>query len=240
MSNEEDRSLRLTLRTLLAWLDDQLPPAEVRQIGQKVKESPFAQELAEKIKKVTRRRRFTVPPTTGADATDPNIVASYLDNDLDAERVTQYEEKCLHSDVDLAEVASCHQILSMLGQRARVPPEARYRMYRLVKGREAIGREPRHSASTLPPEPTAKPIPSWDGPEGPRGRSFLQRVGPPAAVATLMLLMAVSAWKMLPEGDRLGTPLPPVPQAGSAPEEPGQQRPGCRSRSVSRNQSRGP
>ena len=45
------------------------------------------------------------------------MVASYLDNDLDPEAVAEYEKQCLTSDVKLAEVASVHQILSLLGQK---------------------------------------------------------------------------------------------------------------------------
>ena len=75
--------MRLTLRTLLAWLDDTLSASEVREIGKQVSESPYAQELIERIQRVTRQRRLTVPSTTGPDATDPNLVASYLDNELD-------------------------------------------------------------------------------------------------------------------------------------------------------------
>jgi hypothetical protein len=57
--------MRLTLRTLLAWLDDKLPPSEVREIGRQVKESPYAKELVERIQRVTRQRRLTVPPPSG-------------------------------------------------------------------------------------------------------------------------------------------------------------------------------
>ena len=66
--------MRLTLRTLIAWLDDTLSPSEVREIGKQVSESPFAQELVERIQRVTRQRRLTVPNSTGPDATDPNLV----------------------------------------------------------------------------------------------------------------------------------------------------------------------
>ena len=78
--------MRLTLRTLLAWLDDTLSPAEVREIGNQVAESPFAQELKERIHRVTRQRRLTVPPSDGPEATDPNLVAGYLDNELPRSR----------------------------------------------------------------------------------------------------------------------------------------------------------
>lgn len=132
--------MRLTLRTLLAYLDDTLPASEIKQIGQKVAESDAAQELIARIKQVTRRRRLTTPPTTGPGAGfDPNVVAEYLDNELSAEQVAELEKTCLESDVNLAEIAACHQILTLvLGEPALVPPTARERMYGLVRGREAI------------------------------------------------------------------------------------------------------
>ena len=132
--------MRLTLRTLLAYLDDTLEPTEIKQIGQKVAESDAAQELVARIKQVTRRRRLTTPPATGPGARfDANTVAEYLDNDLTGDKVAEVEEQALNSDVVLAEVAACHQILTLLlGEPALVPPTAKERMYGLVKGREAI------------------------------------------------------------------------------------------------------
>jgi hypothetical protein len=70
--------MRLTLRTLLAWLDDTLSPAEVREIGKQVAESPFAKELVERVHRVTRQRRLTVPGRSGPDSTDPNVVATCI------------------------------------------------------------------------------------------------------------------------------------------------------------------
>src|SRR5438105_7760798 len=132
--------MRLTLRTLLAYLDDTLEPSEIKQIGQKVAESDAAQELIARLKQVTRRRRLTTPPdTANGEPFDPNTVAAYLDNELPSEQVAELEKLCLESDVHLAEVAACHQILTLvLGEPALVPPTARERMYGLVKGREAI------------------------------------------------------------------------------------------------------
>ena len=132
--------MRLTLRTLLAYLDDTLEPAQARMIGQKVAESDAAQELVARIKQVTRRRRLTTPPPTGLDA---NTTAEYLDNALPGEQLGEVEEKCLASDVHLAEVAACHQILTLVvGEPALVPPTARQRMYSLVKGKESIPNRP--------------------------------------------------------------------------------------------------
>src|SRR5438552_10422804 len=133
--------MRLTLRTLLAYLDDTLEPSEIKRIGQKVAESETAREVIARIKSVTRRRRLTTPPLTGsADKFDPNTVAEYLDNTLASDRVEEIEKICLESDVHLAEIAACHQILTLvLGEPALVPPSAKRRMYALAGGGKSYG-----------------------------------------------------------------------------------------------------
>jgi hypothetical protein len=149
-----DKPMRLTLRTLLAYLDDTLEPAQAKQIGQKVAESDTAQELIARIKQVTRRRRLTTPPETGPNKLDANAIAEYLDNTLDADQLADVEQICLASDVHLAEMASCHQILTLvLGEPVLVPPTAKQRMYGVVKGREAIPfRKPPAAATAAEPE----------------------------------------------------------------------------------------
>ncbi len=130
--------MRLTLRTLLAYLDDALKPSETKEIGRKVSENETAQELIARIKQVTRRRRLTTPEMGGpGGAVDPNMVAEYLDNVLTPDQVAQLERLCLESDVHLAEVAACHQILSLDSESVQVPPTAKQRMYGLVQGPEA-------------------------------------------------------------------------------------------------------
>ena len=132
--------MRLTLRTLLAYLDDTLDPTQAKIIGQKVAESDQARELMEHIKQVTRRRRITTPPANGhGGKIDPNTIAEYLDSAVSAEQASEVEQICLASDVHLAEVAADHQILALvLGEPALVPPTAKTRMYGLVKGPESI------------------------------------------------------------------------------------------------------
>lgn len=131
--------MRLTLRTLLAYLDDTLPGEEAKAIGHKVAESPAAQELIEKIKRVTRRRGLSTPPNERGNGSDPNTVAEYLSDALASGQLTEFENLCLESDVHLAEVSACHQILTLLlSEPVRVPPTARQRMYRLVTGPESL------------------------------------------------------------------------------------------------------
>jgi len=128
--------IRLTLRTLLAYIDDTLEPQQARELGRKVAESPDAKLLIERIKKVTRRRGLHVPIPDGTedDVSDPNTVAEYLGDNLSSDQIKELESTCLASDVHLAEVAACHQILTLvLTEPVRVPPSANQRMYRLVE-----------------------------------------------------------------------------------------------------------
>ena len=192
--------MRLTLRTLLAWLDDTLPPVQVREIGKQVGASPLAQELVQRIHRVTRQRRLTVPSKNGPDATDPNLVASYLDNDLNAEQVAEYEKKCLTSDVNLAEAASVHQILSLLGQKVQVPGEAKSRMYLLVKGREAHA-GPAVDGEAHEADPRTQPIIPWTV-QAPAARHWLEKFGPLAACLALLALLCWSAYESLKSDDR--------------------------------------
>ncbi len=136
--------MRLTLRTLLAYLDDRLAPTNAREIGQKIANSPFATELTERIKEVKRRRRLA-----NADPAKPlidaNLIAEYLDDQLTPELVGKVEQQLLSSDALLAEVASAHEILGLLRDPVPLDPRLRDRLYAMDPNGPAEGTAPAES-----------------------------------------------------------------------------------------------
>ncbi len=122
--------MRLTLRTLLAYLDDRLPPANARELGQKIVKSPFATELADRIKDVVRRRRLASTPSE-QKSIDANLIAEYLDDQLTPELVALIEKEILGSDHNLAEVAAAHQILGLLSDPVEISDQLSQRLHKL-------------------------------------------------------------------------------------------------------------
>ncbi len=196
--------MRLTLRTLLAYLDDLLEPSQAKELGAKIQESEMASELVSKIRDVIRKRRLTAPVVSGPGCDlDANLVAEYLDNTLSPEGVTDLERICLESDVHLAEVAASHQILTLvLGEPVDIGPLSRERMY-------ALG----EAAKTTAPAPVATTI------AGQSATVAMKPVAPAVPVAGLAPAVKPVAGSRLPPTTPAAPPLD-EPLAERRAEEP--------------------
>ena len=106
--------MRLTLRTMLAYLDNILEQEDAEALGAKISESEFASDLVYRTLSSTRKANLNAPALDGTGiGADPNTVAEYLDNTLPEERIPGFEKVCLESDMYLSEVACCHSVLSI-------------------------------------------------------------------------------------------------------------------------------
>jgi hypothetical protein len=234
--------IRLTLRTLLAYLDDTLPPADAKVIGQKLAENEEARDLAERIRVLVRKRSLSTPATGNeGSSSDPNVVAAYLSDALSPEMVEKFETLSLESDSLLAELAACHQILTLLlSDQVRVPPSAYKKMYGLVKGKESIpsrapGRKAVPVGGVIPADHGAEAddadaayllgLPAYSRNE-PVSRKVL-RWGAAAVLAVGFVLAVGLAWWSLPTsapGNAVAaaptTPTSPTPRTEPKVETP--------------------
>lgn len=125
--------MRLTLRTLLAYLDQTLEPDDAAILKAKIDGSPRAMTLVSRIQSSMDHAGLgAASPDAVGPLDNANLMSEYLDSMLSVEQVAELEQLCQESDTALAEAAACHQILALaLGQPARVSDSLRERIYSL-------------------------------------------------------------------------------------------------------------
>jgi len=212
--------MRLTLRTLLAWIDEVLAADEHRHLGEKVAASEVAPRLVDRIASVVSSPALSAPPPTGRGlADDPNTAAEFLDNVLEPVRLEGFERVCIESDAHLADVAGCHRILAeVVRDPACVEPLEPARLRAVLETARRKLRESTPVAEGVQID-TAAPRPKDPAPVPPPRRRAPVAAWLSAAVAALLLvgLVGMLAWTLLPpRGDRrreaaeTGTVAPPV------------------------------
>ena len=206
--------MRLTLRTLLAWIDGLLPDIDRDELAAKIAVSPVAPRLVERIEEVTARPGLPAPRPDGRGlAEDANTAAEFLDNMLPVERLEAFERVCLDSDIHLAEVAECHTLLAEVARDPGAVPllprseQARLleKVFRQMSHPPEESRQREEAALVRVMREAAAPVPpiAAGGRSSPRaslGSWF-------SAIAALLLLVVLSGLlvRMLwlpPRGDR--------------------------------------
>ena len=187
--------MRLTLRTLLAYLDDRLSPGNARELGQKLANSPFATELAERIGTVVRRRRLA-KESADQKTIDANLIAEYLDDQLTPELIALIEKEILASDQSLAEVAATHQILGLLSDPVEIDPALKERLYKLDP---ALGDEVDSDSAAVPSDDQTQ---TW---QPLQKQAETQRRSP-----MILLAVMVLGWFVLLATDPKRDPIPGV------------------------------
>jgi hypothetical protein len=222
--------MRLTVRTLLAWIDEVLGPAEHGELAGKVASSPVARPLIERIRSAVESPALPAPPPAGRGlADDPNTAAEFLDNVLDGDRLAAFERVCIDSDLHLADVASAHRVLAELHR-----DPAALELFEATSGRAALGAA--RMAGGVPTIETGTPrrgVPVREAPAASRRRGTPWWAWLSAAVA-LLLVVALGGVLLSLTGGRGDRPREaasavaekPVPQVEpppaevAAPEEP--------------------
>ena len=124
-------AMKLTLRTLLAYIDNLLPPRDAEEFEALLNENAAANNLCKRIQSVMTRPELGAPDVLDKGLhLDPNVTAEYLDNVLSSEESPEYERLCISSDRQLSEVSACHQILTVVQvEPAEVDPAWRDKIY---------------------------------------------------------------------------------------------------------------
>lgn len=231
--------MRLTLRTLLACLDRVLPPAEQQELDAKFAGSTAAQQLSTRIRRVIEQPGIPAPRLDGRGlGADANSVAEYLDNCLEPERLETFERICLESDMHLAEVAACHEMLAGVARdpAATAPLDGAGRAKLLAALRHRSG-EPAEENARHEAVENARAVHAAlevDAAERPRTETHERRTGWPAwaaAAVALALLVVLGVFLVQVVGGGRNRPAVgrqepavarevPQPRAGDGGDDP--------------------
>ena len=222
--------MRLTVRTLLAWMDGLLSPEDQAALGEKVQASGVAPALVERVRDAIARRTLSAPPPAGRGlADDPNTAAEFLDNALTADRLEAFERVCVESDIHLADVAACHQLLAELAREpAAIEPVSATQRRRLLEtasrrldplaavevagsGRSSTRAERAKLSSPARPQGRRAPLAAW--------------VSVAAAVALLGLLAGFFLWSINRGTKRTVSPEEVAVAPAEAMQEPAEVSP---------------
>ncbi len=203
--------MRLTLRNMLAYLNNIIEdPADIEEMRTKIEESEFATGLVHRIRSATSRQRLGAPSLEGRGiGLDANSVAEYLDNELPPDRIPDLEKICVESDVHLAEVAACYQILAIyMKASVEVDREVRDRICAISASGEmpprdrvsAAGRAgqrggARSSLGAADVEPV--PPPATMVPPAPPMQAMVERATRPSEVPEYLRVGQSGKWKPL-------------------------------------------
>ncbi|MCS7160117.1 MAG: hypothetical protein RMJ19_06565 [Gemmatales bacterium] len=124
----------LPLKTVLAYLDDTLEPQQLRQVRTQIEQDAELRHLVERIQRVLRDPAVHREGSEASELPPAELIARYVEGTLPEEEAAALEQRCLESDVLLAEVATCHQLIGSGVARPSViiPPSSYERMYRLL------------------------------------------------------------------------------------------------------------
>ncbi len=203
--------MRLTLRNMLAYLNNIIEdPADIEEMRTKIEESEFATGLVHRIRSATSRQRLGAPSLEGRGiGLDANSVAEYLDNELPPDRIPDLEKICVESDVHLAEVAACYQILAIyMKGSVEVDREVRDRICAISASGEMPPRDRVSAAGRAGQRGGAKsslgaadvepvPPPATMVPPAPPTQPMVERATRPAEVPEYLRVGQSGKWKPL-------------------------------------------
>ncbi|HEX3872349.1 MAG TPA: hypothetical protein VHV77_18015, partial [Pirellulales bacterium] len=142
--------MRLTLRVMLAYVHGLFDPEVAEEVGRSISASGPASQILAQLKAAESFDAAAQMPSAepGADAND---VAEYLDNSLSVEKVIDFEQRCLASPWQLAELSAAHDIVVQILARPVDCDEAlRSRIHALAAQPESRVVVEEQSATELP------------------------------------------------------------------------------------------